>query len=158
MKEIRTGGMKEFLYSVIWAVLILFIGKYLIFIMPSYKLFGGISAVVMFVILGFYVMTRYAAVFTYNLAGYTLHIDRQIGGRKKEVELKISEIKGIYDKKEGKFKRRNVYVMCASVFPFGKKRCYIEYADGKENMLLVFEPSAEMAEKIKTLMRSGKNG
>lgn len=157
MEEIRTGGIKEYFYSVTWAMAILFVGKFLIYLMPSYKLFGGIAAVVMFVILGFYVMTRYSAVFTYKLTGYVLRTERRIGGRTKEVELKISDIKSISYKKTGKFRRRDMYVMCATVFSFGKKRCYIEYTVGKENMLLIIEPSAEMAEKIKTLMRSVKN-
>lgn len=155
MKEVRTGGRKEYWYSVIWTVLILFAGKLLIYLMPSYKLFGAIATVAMFAVLGFYVLTRYAAIFTYKLTGYNLYIERRIGGRKKEIELKISEMEAISDAKKGKFKRRNIYVMCASVFSVGKKRCYIRFGGDR---LLIFEPSPEMAEKIKTLKRSLENG
>lgn len=158
LKEIRTGGTKEFIYSVLWAVLILFIGKYLIYLLPSYKLFGGIATVIMFCVLGFFVMTRYSAVYTYDLTGYTLHIDRRIGGRNKELSIKVSDIKGIYNKKQGSFKHRNIYVMCASVFALGRKRLYIQFCADGEDVLLVFEPSDAMAEKIKVLMRSVNNG
>lgn len=155
LKETRTGGRKEYWYSVIWTVLIMLVARLLIYLMPLYKLFGVIAAIAMFAVFGFYIITRYAAVFTYKLTGYTLYINRQIGGRKKEIELKISEMKKISDKKEGKFKRRNMYMMCATIFPFGKKRTYVQFGD---DMLLIFEPSSEMAEKIKTLKRSLENG
>lgn len=151
MKEIRTGGRKEFIYSVIWAVLLLFVGKIIIQILPTYKMAGGIATVFMFGILGFFVMTRYAAIFTYTLKGHILRINRKIGKRNKEIELKMSEIKSVSNKKPASMPRhRDVYIMCSSVFS-KKKRYYIEYKKNNTSYVLVFEPSVEMVEKLNTL-------
>ena len=93
MQECRTGGMREFIFSVIWSVLILFFGRYIIFMLPAYKIAGAIFTVILFCILGFFVLTRYAAVFTYTLKGYNLRINRRIGGRNKELEINCLRLK-----------------------------------------------------------------
>lgn len=154
MNEVRTGGRKEFVFSVLWAAILLFIGKYIIYILPSYKVIGGILTVLMFCVLGFFVMTRYAAVFTYSLKGYNLRVNRMIGKRNKEIEIKISDIKSISHKKPVSMPRRqNIYIMRASVF--SKKRLYYaEYIKDSTAGVLVFEPSQEMVGQIKTLKQT----
>lgn len=155
MSEVRTGGKKEFIYSVLWAVLILFAGKYIIFILPEYKVLGSIATVLMFCILGFFVMTRYAAVFTYSLKGYNLRINRKIGKRNKEIEIKASEIKSISRKRPDNMpRRRDVYKMCASVFS-KKKLCYVSYTKNDTDGVLVFEPTEEMIKTLKRLVQNG---
>lgn len=158
MKEVRTGGGREFIYSVLWAIVILFTGRALILFMPSYKLFGGIITLILFSVLGFFVLTRYAAVFTYTLKGYRLRINRQIGKRNKELEIKLTDIQSISDEKPGTMPRKNmIYNMRASVFS-KQKLCYIKWRCGEGDMVLVFEPSAAMKNEIQKLMRSDENG
>lgn len=154
MSEVRTGGRKEFVYSVLWAVFLLFAGKYIIFILPEYKVLGGIATLLMFCVLGFFVMTRYAAVFTYSLKGYSLRINRKIGKRNKEIEIKASEINSVSRKKPDNMPRHSdVYKMRASVFS-GKRLCYVSYTKNDTDGVLVFEPSEEMMKALKRL----KNG
>lgn len=158
MQECRTGGMKEFIFSVIWSVLILFFGRYIIFMLPAYKITGAIFTVILFCILGFFVLTRYAAVFTYTLKGYNLRINRRIGGRNKELEIKLSEAESICKHKPPvHLKRRCIYMMCTSVFSC-KKRRYIVYRHGGIHGMIVFEPSREMFRKISELMQSAQTG
>ena len=151
MSEERTGGRKEFLFSVMWSVLLLFVGKCIIYIIPSYKVVGGILTVLMFCVLGFFVMTRYAAIFTYTLKGYNLRINRMIGKRNKEIEIKISDIESISRKRpENMPKAQNVYKMCASVF--SKRRLYyVSYVRNNTKEVLIFEPSEEMVKRIMSL-------
>lgn len=151
MKETATGGTKEFIYSVIWAIVLLFAGKFIINFMPSYKVAGSIITILMFCVLGFFVMTRYAAVYTYELSGYTLRVNRKIGHRNKEAETKMSDIKYI-----GREKPQNmpkyVYTMRSSVFP-NKRVCYIIYDKNRVEHGLVFEPSDKLMIQIQKLMK-----
>ena len=153
MKEVRTGGSKEFLFSVIWMMLLLFAGRCLIAIMPSYKLFGTIISIIMFAVLGFFVLTRYVAVFTYTLHGYSLRINRTIGNRNKEIEIRISSVKNISRSKPSDMpKRQYIYNMRPSVF-VSKKLWYVEYERNTFREVLVFEPTREFADKIKELQQ-----
>ena len=67
MEEVKTGGGKEFVYSVVWAVILLFIGDMIVTALPSYKIIGVIITILMFGVLAFFALTRYSAVYTYTL-------------------------------------------------------------------------------------------
>ncbi len=54
MEEKRTGGGKEFIFSLLWAVIFMILGQYIIFILPSYKIIGTIITILLFCILGFF--------------------------------------------------------------------------------------------------------
>lgn len=90
MEEKRTGGGKEFIFSLLWAVIFMILGQYIIFILPSYKIIGTIITILLFCILGFFVLTRYAAIFTYSIKDDIVRVNRAIGHRNKEVEFYIS--------------------------------------------------------------------
>lgn len=154
MKEVRTGGLKEFFFSVLWMLVLLFCGRYLTHLLPSYKLFGTLITIAMFCVLGFFVLTRYAAVFTYSLKGYSLRINRTIGKRNKEIEIRIPSVKSISQKKPKDMPRREyVYKMYSRVFP-SKRLWYAEYERNTFREVLIFEPSEEMVNKIKELQQS----
>lgn len=154
MKEVKTGGGKEFLFSVLWMIFLLFIGRFLTYLLPSYKLFGTLATIAMFGVLGFFVLTRYAAVFTYSLKGYSLRINRTIGKRNKEIEIRISAIKSISKEKPENMPRREyVYNMSSCVFP-SKRLWYAEYERNTFREVLIFEPSEEMVNKIKELQQT----
>ena len=89
MEEKRTGGGKEFIFSLLWAVIFMILGQYIIFILPSYKIIGTIITILLFCILGFFVLTRYAAIFTYSIKDDIVRVNRAIGHRNKEVEFFI---------------------------------------------------------------------
>lgn len=79
MKEQRTAGTKEFVFSMLWAVVLLFIGRGIVNSLPSYKFIGTVITIIFFCILGFFVLTRYSSMFTYEDTGYSLRINRGIG-------------------------------------------------------------------------------
>ena len=154
MEEKRTGGGKEFIFSLLWAVIFMILGQYIIFILPSYKIIGTIITILLFCILGFFVLTRYAAIFTYSIKDDIVRVNRAIGHRNKEVEFYISDVKSVTRQKPQKTPK-TIYNMCASVFS-PKKVWYVVYEKNRIENMLVFEPSQKMVEKIKSRAKNSK--
>ncbi len=153
MEEKRTGGKKEFLYSVLWAVALLVVGRFIIFALPRYKVIGTIITLLMFCVLGFFVLTRYSAVYTYSLKNTRFRVNRQIGHRNKEFEVALSGVKSVTRKRPKNSPRAQN--MRATVFS-KKDLWYILYKKNKEDMLLVCTISNKMAEKIKSGVKHAK--
>ncbi len=153
MEETRTGGKKEFLFSVLWAVLLLFIGRFLIFAIPEYKVIGAVITLLLFCVLGFFVMTRYSAVYTYSLKNNRFRANRKIGRRNKEYEVSLSGVKSITRKRPPHSPRAQN--MRTTVFSKKNVR-YILYRKNKRDMLLVCTISDEMAEKLKSSLKHAK--
>ena len=153
MEEKRTGGKKEFLYSVLWAVALLVVGRFIIFALPRYKVIGTIITLLMFCVLGFFVLTRYSAVYTYSLKNTRFRANRQIGHRNKEYEVALSGVKSVTRKRPKNSPRAQN--MRTTVFS-KKNLWYIVYRKNKQDMLLVCTISNKMAEKIKDGVKHAK--
>lgn len=154
MEETRTGGGKEFVFSMIWAVVLLFIGKILIAAMPEYKIIGTIITILMFCVLGFFVLTRYSAIFTYILKNDRLRVNRKIGHRNKEVDFAMSSVKSVTKRRPDKAPK-NIQNMKTKVFS-QKDIWYIVYEKNKADNMLVCEISKKMADKIKSRAKSNQ--
>ena len=137
MEEKRTGGGKEFIFSLLWAVIFMILGQYIIFILPSYKIIGTIITI-----------------FTYSIKDDIVRVNRAIGHRNKEVEFYISDVKSVTRQKPKKTPK-TIYNMRASVFS-PKKVWYVVYEKNRIENMLVFEPSQKMAEKIKSRAKNSK--
>ncbi len=148
MEEKRTGGGKEFVFSIICAVILLFIGRIIINSIENYKIIGTIITIVMFCVLGFFVLTRYSAVYTYTLKNDRMRINRSIGHRNKEVDFAVSDIRTVTRTKPAKAPR-NTVIMRASVFS-SKNLWYIVYDKNRIRTMLVCDMSKKMAEKLKS--------
>lgn len=155
MEEKRTGGGKEFVFAVLWAVVLMLAGQYITYLLPSYKIIGTIITILMFCVLGFFVLTRYAAVFTYSVRDDVVRINRSIGHRNKEVEFFASEVKSV-TKTRPQQKVSNVYNMKTTVFS-PKNLWYVVYEKNGIKNMLVFEPSDKMAKKIQSRAKNGKS-
>ena len=157
MEEVRTGKGREFVFSAIWMLVLLFLGRSISAVLPSYKIIGTLATILMFGVLGFFVLTRYVAVFTYTLKGKYLRINRTIGNRNKEIEIRISAIKSISKEKPCDMpKREHVYNMRTSVFSH-KNVWYVEYIRNTFREVLLFEPSEKFADKIKELQHGAES-
>jgi hypothetical protein len=160
MKEIRTSGTKEFIYSMIWAVVLLLIGRGIINTLPYYKIFGTIFTIIMFCVLGFFVLTRYCSCFTYENTGYSLRVNRAIGKRNKEIEFNFSDIISISNSKPANTPKP-IFNMRTEVFSHKRSRYIIFGYKGNEHTL-VFEPSdnfmKELKKSIKQFKKENKNG
>ncbi len=154
MEETRTGANKEFVFSVIWFILILMIGRGLTNSIQNYKIIGVAATIRMCCILGFFVMTRYCAIYTYSLKNDRLRVSRKIGHRVKSVDMAISSVKSISRQKSGG-KVKKIYNMRKTVIS-SKDVYYLTYEKNNETNMLVFEPSAAMADKIKSRMKNIK--
>lgn len=148
MEEKRAAGGKEFIFAVLWAVILLFIGKYIIFILPSYKIIGTIITIIMFCVLGFFVLTRYAAVYTYTFKNDRIRVNRSIGHRNKEVDFAVSEVKSVTRQRPSDAPKYT-QTMRTSVFS-QKNIWYIVYEKNRVRNMLVCEISKNMADKIKS--------
>lgn len=154
MEEKRTAGSKEFFVVIVWVIALFVISQYICAAMQTYKIAGNIISIIMFCILGFFVLTRYCASFTYTVKDGRIRINRMIGHRNKEVDFAVSNIKGIFPggAKNG---AKNVYNMTTKVF--SKKGAYcIVYNKTGIDEAVIFEPSQKMIKKIKTLIKDNK--
>ena len=136
MEEKRTGGGKEFIFSLLWAVIFMILGQYIIFILPSYKIIGTIITILLF------------------CKDDIVRVNRAIGHRNKEVEFYISDVKSVTRQKPQKTPK-TIYNMRASVFS-PKKVWYVVYEKNRIENMLVFEPSQKMVEKIKSRAKNSK--
>ena len=153
MEEKRTGGKKEFLYSVLWAIALLIVGRFIIFALPDYKVVGAVITLLLFCVLGFFVLTRYSAIYTYSLKNTRFRANRRIGHRNKEYEVSLSGVKSVTRKRpHGAPRAQN---MRTTVFS-KKDLWYIVYRKNKQDMLLVCTISNKMAEKIKSGVKHAK--
>lgn len=157
MSEEITAGGKEFVFAMIWAAGLYMVCGIIMSLFGSYAFIGAIISIIIFCIFGFYVLTRYSARFTYTLKGNNLRVNRMIGKRNKEFEMKCSDIEGAYyGYKPMGFPRRAAN-MRKSIFS-KKHSLYIEYRN-KEGELcgIVIEPSEKLRKKIIKLKDKGRN-
>ncbi len=154
MEEKNTAGTKEFLFSAAWAVILLIIGKFIISLLPGYKIIGTVITILMFCVLAFFALTRYSAVYTYTLTDERLRVNRSIGHRNKEVSICITDIIRIARSKPDNAPK-DTQIMTKTVFS-KKNAYYVIYAKNGSAHMLVFEPSKAMAEAVKGLMKNPK--
>ena len=147
MKETHTSGNKEFVYTMLWALGLLFIGRAFINALPYYKIIGTIITIIMFCVLGFFVLTHYTARFTYENTGYSLRINRMIGKRNKEIEFNFTDIISISSVRPADMPKP-VYNMRISVFS-DKKSEFIVYGYTGSKQTLVFEPTDKFMKDLK---------
>lgn len=150
MKEELTARGREFIFVLIWAaILYLACGVIAsIFSGCGYSFIGGIISVLIFAAYGFFVLTRYTSRFIYQLSGGILRINRTIGKRNKEVELRCSDIISMnYGCAPPDFPKRP-YNMRKSMIS-RKRLLFIKYRDkGGETRGVVIEPSEKLGRKI----------
>ena len=147
MEEVKTGGGKEFVYSVVWAVILLFIGDMIVTALPSYKIIGVIITILMFGVLAFFALTRYSAVYTYTLKKTRFAAVRKIGYRLKEVSFYTSDVVSVTRKKPD-CRVQTVYRMHTSVFS-RKNLWYVVYRTGETKNMLVCAVSEKMARSLR---------
>lgn len=148
MKEEITAGGKEFVFAMIWAAFMYFFCWIIMSLFSSYAFAGGIIAVVIFAVYGFFILTHYTARFTYSLKGSVLRINRMIGKRNKEIEINCADIEGAYyGYKPMSFPKRCVSMRMSII---NKKRSlYMEYRDKNGELCgIVIEPSEKLRKKI----------
>lgn len=152
MEEQRKAGGKEFIFTLVLAVIVFFTGQVLADKIQSYKFIGGLIVLLMYCIVGFFVLTRYSATFTYTVKNNRVKINRLIGHRNKEIDFAISNITKISASGE-KINARNIYRMTPRIFSKNGTTCIVYNKSGFEEAV-VFEPSREMTKYIMTLMKN----
>lgn len=148
MTENVSAGGKQFLIVLFWSAALYMIFGIIMSALHIYAFIGGIAAVIAFSILGFFVVTRYSARFTYSLKGGRLRITRQIGKRNKEREFACKDIvRTLYGVKPSDFVKK-APVMRMSIAS-AKKSLFIEYKDKNGQLCgIVIEPSKKLRNRI----------
>ena len=95
ISETKKAGLKQFVFVLIWAIIIGTVISYIRFILPVYKVAADIATIAGYAVLGFFTLTRYSAVYTYYADKNILRINRTIGKRNKEAEFSMKEIKTV---------------------------------------------------------------
>lgn len=154
MEETRTGGGKEFIFAVIWSIVLIFIGEYIVYLMPSWKIMGIIITILMFCVLGFFVLTRYAAIYTFSLKNDRLRVNRKIGHRNKEVDFAVSDVKSVTRQKPSDAPK-SIQIMRTRVFS-RKNIWYVVYEKNRVKNMLVCDMSKNMADKLRSRAKNTK--
>ncbi|MCC8160054.1 MAG: hypothetical protein LIO53_01815 [Oscillospiraceae bacterium] len=154
MEETRTGGGKEFIFAVIWSIVLIFAGEYIIYLLPSWKAVGIIVTILMFCVLGFFVLTRYAAVYTFSLKNDRLRVNRKIGHRNKEVDFAVSDVKSVTRQRPSDAPK---YIQTTRTSVFSRKNIwYVVYEKNRVRNMLVCDMSKNMADKLKSRAKNTK--
>lgn len=161
MIEKNSAGVKELIYSVLWAWGILLAYD---FIDTALRIglgeaYGGrdliltCAAVLAGCALAYFVLTRYAAAFVYETDKKGVKITRKIGHREKTLEIKNKELRSIAKEKPAA-EPKVTHKMKKSIFS-DKKTYYLTFVRGRELMSVAFEPSEKMAEEIAKRIKEG---
>lgn len=155
MEEKKTAGKKEFFIAVVWAIFLFTVSQYIGAAMQSYHIIANLIGVLMFCVLGFFVLTRYCAVFTYTVGDERVRINRLIGHHNKEVDFAISNIVSI---RAGNTKTDAKTTLNMTTKAFSKTgTCCIVYNKTGVNEAVIFEPSGEMLLYIKKQLKKVKH-
>lgn len=156
MKETYKSGIREFLITIALIVVLMFAGEFIIYLIPEYKMAGGIISLLLLCVLGFFVLTRYTAVYTYELTDDRLKVNRTIGHRNKELGIYYNEIKRIGpDISTQGMQKQNVYVMIPGIRK-KKNAVYVSFKEGKVKKVMIFRPSAEFEKRLRELREEAK--
>lgn len=153
MVETHTAGLKEFIYAVVWVSLLFILGRYSEFVLPAFKVISVLFTILLFGLFAFFVLTRYCAVFTYTLKGNYIRVNRRIGHRNKEVEIKLSYIKSISQVNP---RIRPTYRMKKYILK-NKSDCYIVFENNNKTQCLLFAPSPQMLKKLNKSLKKNRD-
>ena len=148
MEEVKTGGGREFIISVVLVIILLFIGDLIVSALPDYKIAGIIITILMLCVLGFFVLTRYSAVYTYTVKNGRVKVNRKIGYRNKEIEFRISDVISV-TKHRPVTSVKNVYNMHTKIVS-RRNIWYIVYKKKTSDNMLVCGISKKMADEIRS--------
>ena len=157
MTEKNTAGIKEAVYSVLWAVAIL-IGYDIADTAMRLYGFGSnmvltIAAIIAGCVLVYFVLTHYAAVFIYDTDKKSIRFTRKIGHRERAVEVKYKNIIS-FSRKCPENPPKPVHKMRKTVFS-NKNTYYLVYKNGSARETVVFEPSRKLAEELSSIVKKG---
>lgn len=149
--EIQSAGLKEFFIALLWAALLFTLGSMTSYAVSLYKIISGAGTLLLLCVYAFFVLTRYSAVFTYTLEDKRLRVNRKIGHRNKELEIRYRDVLEITDAdpRIRRTARMKKYVMR------NRRDVYVVYNDKGEKRCLLFCPSAEFLKRFKKAIKKG---
>ncbi len=162
MIEKKLAGIREFIYSALWAVLILvaydFVDTFMRLTLSadaygSRNMILTVTTIALACVLVYIVLTRYASSFIYEVTDKKIIVTSKTGHREKTVEVKYKDILEI-SKDRPQDIAKKVYKMGKSVFS-KKNTYYMLFISEKEKQIIEFEPSDEMAFEIKKKVKEG---
>lgn len=107
MNYIKKAGVKEFFIAIVCIALLGTVGSYISFVLPSYKVFGHITGIALIVVYGYFVLTRYCAVYSYYIGEDYIKITRTVGARNSELKYFYKDIHNVSKEKPVNTKVKN---------------------------------------------------
>lgn len=151
LTQIKKAGTKEFLLSVLVFGVLAFLVSYFKFLLPAYKSIADVGGIFLFVLYGFFVLTRYAAVYTYRLSPDSIKLTRVIGKRNREVQFSPNEVIAVTRKKPS---AKEHYHFCRFIFP-NKSMLYFTVDKDRLIRSVAIEADAELEKALKKLKLRG---
>ena len=164
MTEKNAAGIKEAVFAVLWAAAILIAYDLTDTALRLYASGPGdsgpwwnmsltVCAIAAGCVVVYFVLTRYAASFTYEAGKRAIRLTRKIGHRERIAEIKYSDIIS-FSRERPQNMPKPVRKFGKTVFS-GKNAYYITYKNGSAKETVIFEPSEKMAEEISARMKEG---
>lgn len=151
MEETRTAGGKEFFIAIVWSIFLFVVSQYIGAALETYHIIANLAGILMFCVLGFFVLTRYCATFTYTVKNGRIKINRLIGHRNKEIDFAVSNIKSI-SAPGAKINAKNIYNMTTKALSKAGTCCIVFNKTGIDEAV-IFEPSKEMLKYIRQQLK-----
>ena len=117
--------------------------------MYSYAIIVDILSLILICVLGYQILIHYCAVFTYTYNEKRLRLNRTIGKKNKEIEISVSNIKSISDKKPD---TKEIFNFNTSIFK-NKKSRYLVYKENKKIKAALIEADEEMINYLNSLIK-----
>ena len=148
MKEEHSSGGREFLLVIVWAAMLYIVCAALMSAFGDYAFIGGIIALFIFCIFGYFVLTHYSSRFIYVLKDGRLRITRTIGKRNREIDFECKNIMRMqFGEKSTDFARPHESMRVSVIN--SKKSLYIEYKDNIGALrTVVIEPTEKLRRRI----------
>ena len=149
LEQIKKAGGKEFFFSILVIALLAFAVSYIRFILPAYKTFADVGGIILFAVFGFFVLTRYGAVYQYVVDDSHIRLTRMIGKHNREVEFSPNEIVAITRQKP---KTNEHYTFSRFIFSH-KHIVYITVEKDRLRRSVAMEADGDMLQALETFKK-----
>lgn len=147
--EERKATFKHFVFVILAACIIVFVGAWVRYAVPTSSVIVDIMSIILFIVAGCFVYTHYTPVFEYKIDGYTLYVKRSIGRRNvKDIQIKSKQIISVEKCRPPQI--RKIYNMCVSIYS-KTNIVYVVYKAGTTQQAVKIEASVEFLDKLCTL-------
>lgn len=153
MQQVKKSGIKQFFIAILLIFANMTFFGYVKFLFSSYSVIADILCLISMCILGFFILIRYGAVYTYTADIEKLKINRTIGKRNKEIEIPVKGIISVSNQKP-----KTEFIKNFSRFLLTNKHtCYVTYEKDRLTSAVIIEADDELLSYLKNVRKKAFN-